>query len=361
MSDAFRALLKKVGSGPHTGKDLSRSESAAATRMMLTQEATPAQIGAFMIAQRIKRPTGEELAGILDAYEALGPCLQPISAPYPTLVMGIPYDGRSRTAPCSPLVALILATIECPVLHHGGIRMPTKYGIPLIELWQGLGVDWSGLSLTQVQSIFAATKLGFVYLPSHFPAAHDLVIYRDQIGKRPSLATAELLWCPYMGDRIVISGYVHPPTEALFQKTSILRQVPHFITVKGLEGSCDLPRDRTSIIGINQPGQHPAFERILLPPRDYDMAAAEVPLPAETELFQGMQAVLAGTSSELTQLTLWNAGFFLWRCGHAPSLKAGMVEAEALLQAGVVLQTLNDLKLAVEGISKGDRHIPSEI
>jgi anthranilate phosphoribosyltransferase len=41
--------------------------------MMLLQEATPAQIGAFMIAHRIKRPTSQELAGMLDAYEQIGP------------------------------------------------------------------------------------------------------------------------------------------------------------------------------------------------------------------------------------------------------------------------------------------------
>ncbi len=67
MSDRFRELLKKVGSGQHTKKDLTRSEAATATQMMLQQEATPAQIGAFMIAHRIKRPTGIELAGMLDA------------------------------------------------------------------------------------------------------------------------------------------------------------------------------------------------------------------------------------------------------------------------------------------------------
>jgi anthranilate phosphoribosyltransferase len=78
MSDAFRELLRKIGSGIHTGENLTRSEAAAATRMMLLQEATAAQIGAFMISHRIKRPTGEELAGMLDAYEELGPlCLPP--------------------------------------------------------------------------------------------------------------------------------------------------------------------------------------------------------------------------------------------------------------------------------------------
>ncbi|HEY9814271.1 MAG TPA: hypothetical protein V6D20_00475, partial [Candidatus Obscuribacterales bacterium] len=98
MSHVFRELLQKVGSGTHTHKDLTRAESAAATRMILQQEATPAQIGAFMIAHRIKRPNGDELAGILDAYDDLGPKLQPINSDRPVTILSNPYDGRSRTA-----------------------------------------------------------------------------------------------------------------------------------------------------------------------------------------------------------------------------------------------------------------------
>lgn len=80
MSDEFRELLKKVGSGAHTGKDLTRTEAEAATIAMLQQTATPAQIGAFAIAHRIKRPTPEELAGMLDAYDRLGKKLAPVDS-----------------------------------------------------------------------------------------------------------------------------------------------------------------------------------------------------------------------------------------------------------------------------------------
>jgi anthranilate phosphoribosyltransferase len=53
--------------------------------------------------------------------------------------------------------------------------MPTKYGIPLIEIWQGLGVDFSSVSLTQMEQLFKTTGLGFIYLPQHFPEAQALV------------------------------------------------------------------------------------------------------------------------------------------------------------------------------------------
>ncbi|MEB3212496.1 MAG: hypothetical protein VKL39_14145, partial [Leptolyngbyaceae bacterium] len=251
MSNRFRELLRKVGSGHHTSESLTRAESAEAARMMLMQEATPAQIGAFMIAHRIKRPTGEELAGMLDAYRELGPALEPIEADRSVFVMNSPYDGRSRTTPVSVLTALILATKGCPVILHGGERMPTKYGIPLVDIWKALGVDWTTVSLERTQQVFQNTSVGFVYLPNHFPLAHGLVPYRDQLGKRPPQATLELMWCPYKGDAVMVCGFVHPPTEKMIREAVTLHRPMPFLAVKGLEGSCDLPRDRTCIIGLS--------------------------------------------------------------------------------------------------------------
>jgi anthranilate phosphoribosyltransferase len=348
MSNEFRELLRKVGSGSHTGEDLSRAEAEAATRMMLLQEATPAQIGAFMIAHRIKRPTGEELAGMLDAYDALGPKLQPIASPYPVTVLCLPYDGRSRTAPISPLTALILVAAGVPVILHGGDRMPTKEGVPLIELWQGLGVNWERLSLDQVQQVLETTGLGFIYLPNHFPLAAGLVPFRDQIGKRPPFSTLELMWSPYAGDSLTICGFVHPPTENMFRDAFARRGTTNFITVKGLEGSCDLPRDRTAIIGINQDSE---FERLTLVPRDYGFAAKEIPLTPNDELIADMKTVLQGKPSELLQAAVWNGGFYLWRCGVCPDLESGFAKAEAFLTEGTAAQKLAEISQVTESLA----------
>ena len=95
MSNEFRELLTKVGSGTHTSKHLTRIEAAKATEMMLQQTATPAQIGAFTIAHRIKRPTPTELAGILDTFDRLGQKLQVCPQhQHQPVVLGTPYDGR---------------------------------------------------------------------------------------------------------------------------------------------------------------------------------------------------------------------------------------------------------------------------
>ncbi|MGB3401467.1 MAG: anthranilate phosphoribosyltransferase family protein [Microcoleaceae cyanobacterium] len=354
MSDRFRELLKKVGSGPHTGQSLNREEARDALGMMLQQEATPAQIGAFLIAHRIKRPTGAELAGMLDVYDELGPHLTAPSTP--TIVLGCPYDGRSRTAPVTPLTALILATAGVSVVLHGGDRMPTKEGIPLIEIWQNLGIDWDRLSLEQVQQVLNQAGIGFIYLPTHFPLATALVSYRRQIGKRPPISTMELIWSPCLGDVTVAAGYVHPPTEGMFQDALSLRGISNYITVKGLEGSCDLPRDRTCIIGAYQPhfladDTINGLERLLLHPTDYGLANSEIPLTSTSDLIDQIKSVLAGEENEMMKAAIWNGGFYLWRMGACSDLNLGLLKAKNLLTSGAVTEKFNQLSRMTQDLT----------
>ena len=351
MSHEFRALLRKVGSGPHTSQNLTRSEANDAMRMMLHQDATPAQIGAFLISHRIKRPTGEELAGMADACDALGPQLSRLpSTSRNPWVFCYAYDGRSRTAPLGPLTALVLSAADIPVIQHGGDRVPTKEGLPLIELWQSLGVNWPGLSLMQVHKILETVGLGFVYLPDHFPLAQALMPYRDQIGKRPPLSTLELMWSPYSGPQTIVCGYVHPPTEGMFRSAFELRGTTSFLTIKGLEGSCDLACDRTAIIGASENGE---FERLSLAPRDYGFAGRDVPLMETDDWAVAASLALQGEPSVLLEPLVWNAGFYLWRSQSTPNspinstLEDSFVKARSILTNGMAWKKLEALRNAI--------------
>ncbi|MEL6441357.1 MAG: anthranilate phosphoribosyltransferase family protein [Cyanobacteria bacterium J06621_8] len=336
MSDEFRELLKRVGSGTHTSKDLSRVEAATATRMMLTQSATPAQIGAFLIAHRIKRPTPEELAGILDGYDQLSSHLQicPQHQHQP-VVLGNPYDGRARTVPVTIITTLILASAAVPVVLHGGDCMPTKYGVPLIKICRDLGLDLSNNTLAQAQHIYDRTHLGFIYLPQHFPEAADFVTYREQIGKRPPLASAELAWSPIKGDAHLVAGFVHPPTETRFRETFKIRgTTKDFTLVKGLEGSCDLPRSRTGIVILSSDIDE--YERLLVAPADYDLKGADITFESAPQAIALMQEVIQGNNSQLFPAAILNGGFYLWRFGIASTLDSGLALAEKMLTQGEV-------------------------
>lgn len=352
MSDTFRELLKSIGSGVHTGKNLTRDQAELATRLMLTGEATPAQIGAFLIAHRIKRPTSEELAGILDAYDEFGPKLSidPSSFAYPVTVFGNPYDGRSRTAPVMPVTALLLATEGVPVVLHGGERMPTKYGISLAEIWRGLGLNFTELSLDGVRDCLLETGLTFLYTPKHFPAVQSLVPYREQIGKRPPLATVELIWSPIGGKIHQIAGFVHPPTEERFRETLALRGIDHFTTVKGLEGSCDLAGSRTAIIGLGNPSEPSSFERFLLHPRDYNFRSGDPDLDSPETLCRQLQEIIESRENELTDAVILNGGFYLWRCGVSADLAGAFDRARTLLRSGKVRDKLRSIERVLDRV-----------
>lgn len=187
----FRELIAKVGSGEHTSTGLNRQEAREAMELMLRGLVDDAQMGAFLIAHRIRRPHPTELSGMLDSYRQFGPVLEtPGRRP---LCFGVPYDGRSRTAPLLPLVALVLASDDLPVVLHGGDPMPVKFGITLAELFEAIGITWTGLPLCAVQQRLDRHGLALTHQPDHFPWAERLVPVRDAIGKRPPVASLELL------------------------------------------------------------------------------------------------------------------------------------------------------------------------
>ncbi|MGD1937172.1 MAG: anthranilate phosphoribosyltransferase family protein [Cyanophyceae cyanobacterium] len=347
MSSAFRELLKKTGSGPHTGKNLSREEAKEAAILMLTQEATPAQIGGFLIAHRIRRPTPIELAGMLDAYDELGPVVPAIASENPVCIFGNAYDGRSRTFPLGVGVALTLAAAGYPVLLHGGVRMPSKYGLPTVDIWSALGVDWRSLSLDEVHHYLQSQGLGFLYLPKHFPLAHGLVQYREEIGKRPPLATLELMWTPYGGENMrLFAGYVHTPTEVMMRDALKLRGAKNFATIKGLEGSCDLPSDRNALAGIDRGD---TWERLVFKGRQHDLREPSTPFPSSLdELQDTLTETLQGKPTEIQTGVIWNAGIFLWLLQERETLAEALEVSRSLVTTGAPWDKLNALKAVLK-------------
>jgi anthranilate phosphoribosyltransferase len=338
----FRDLLAKVGSGEHTSTGLTREEARESLDLMLSGEASDAQVGAFLIAHRMRRPQPIELAGMLDSYRRHGPRLQPTDRR--PLCFGVPYDGRSRTAPLLPLVALVLSANGIPVVLHGGEPMPVKYGVTLAELFAALGLDWRPLALQRLQSLLQEHQLALTHQPLHFPAAERLVRIRDEIGKRPPLASLELLWSPHQGDHLLVSGFVHPPTESRAWEALQLSGEGDALLVKGLEGSTDLPRSRAAICSRLQQGTP---QRILLNASDHGLAGDDAPF-SDLESW-GEQALLAlQRQGPLAQALQWNVGVYLWFAGAHDDLTAALRQAGALLECRAGLRQLDTLRCALE-------------
>jgi anthranilate phosphoribosyltransferase len=323
----FRELIGKVGSGEHTSTGLDRREAGDAMDLMLKGLVDDAQMGAFLIAHRIRRPHPVELSGMLDSYRRFGPVLEtPGRRP---LCFGVPYDGRSRTAPLLPLVALVLASDDLPVVMHGGGPMPVKFGVTLAELFQAIGITWTGLPLGEVQRRLDVQGLALTHQPDHFPWAERLVPVRDAIGKRPPVASLELLWTPHRGDHLLVSGFVHPPTETRAWQALQACAETDVLTVKGLEGSTDLPTSRAGITARVRQGLP---ERILLHPRDHGITAAEVPWQ-NLEVWRNQALAALSGEGDLMPALRWNVAAYLWFADRFERLEDALEQATALLMA----------------------------
>ena len=335
--DLFKVYLRKIGSGEHTSKGLSRDEARHALELILDEQASPAQIGAFLIAHRIRRPEPQELTGMLDVYRQRGPKL---SSAKPAISFGMPFDGRTRTAPIYPLTALLLSAAGIPVVLQGAGRMPVKYGVTAQELFAAMGIDWSGRRLEWLQESLEVHQLALIHQPDQFPAAETLISYREDLGKRPPVASLELLWTAHHGEHLLVSGFVHPPTEARAWEALMLAGETNVLTVKGLEGSTDLPISRACITGRSMGENH---ERLILHPRDHNCYGPD-------NLWDGMegwipQALAAlGGQGELSTALEWNCGVYLWQTGSSSSLDAGLNDARQLMSSGAGLQQLEKLR-----------------
>tara|TARA_Y100001968_G_scaffold333440_1_gene396273 strand:+ start:1387 stop:2436 length:1050 start_codon:yes stop_codon:yes gene_type:complete len=335
----FKKFIGLIGSGENTSRGMSRDESAEALELILKGLATPTQIGAFFVAHRIRRPEPKELAGMIDTYIKLGPRIKTSSKKAPTVTFGMPFDGRNSSCPIYPFTVLILLSAGQPVVLHGGRRMPVKYGISQIELFRSIGLSLDNIAIKDVQKGFDQNDFALIHQPDHFQLADNLIKYRDEIGKRPPIASMELLWTACEGESLLISGFVHKPTEERAQKTLEILGREKFISVKGLEGSTDLSVKQRSLIGKFEKKE---FNRIILKAKDYGFNNND-PKWKDINSWRDNAFKALKYDGELIESVIWNGGVYLWLTNNRPSLQEGIEYACKLINSGVVEEKLKSL------------------
>ena len=112
---SIKATLKQIGRGVKGSSDLTRGDAADLLNRVLCGEVSDLELGAFLIAMRLKGETGEELAGF---YDALKPHLPALDFTKPVVLLPS-YNGARKTHLMTPLLAKLLADMGYLVLVHG--------------------------------------------------------------------------------------------------------------------------------------------------------------------------------------------------------------------------------------------------
>ena len=136
--ERFRKRLIATAKGRHGARDMSREEAREALEFLMSAEAHPAQVGAFLTAMRFKGARVEEMKGFLDAMEGSATLISP-------KVDGLlncngPYDGRKNALHLSLAAAIVTVAAGVPVIMHSNTGLPPKDGVTTGRLLEALGI-----------------------------------------------------------------------------------------------------------------------------------------------------------------------------------------------------------------------------
>jgi len=240
-------LIHRVARGKHGSKELSRDEAGTVFAALLQPDADALQLGAFLIAQRIKGETPSELAGFVDAARA---CVDDFGVyPAPEGTMDFPcYAGKCRAAPMHLAAALKARDAGIPIFIHGMEHIEGR-----VTAWQALksvDVRRSG-DLRQVAEILADEGIVYADIADICPDLFRLLNLRPRLGVRSCAHTIARMLNP-LNCSGQINGMFHTPYARHMAEANILLGQHCSLIFMGAEGEPELYADRQKALLLQQ-------------------------------------------------------------------------------------------------------------
>ncbi|MCX2981391.1 glycosyl transferase family protein [Halieaceae bacterium IMCC14734] len=250
---AFAQYVRILGKGKTGTRNLQREEARDAFRMMLTGNAEPLQIGAFLMLLRVKEESGEELAGFVDACrDVMGfvPRPQEVDLDWSS------YAGKKNQQPWYLLSALLLAANGIKVCIHGadGHTPGRVYTGPVLER---LGIKAAN-SIQQAQEHLRERNFAWLPLANFCPQLHEMMQYRHLLGLRSPVNTLARLLNP-LGANSSIQSVFHPAYARLHLEGDALLQQPASLVFKGEGGEVEIKPHATTDCQMQRMGTDASF------------------------------------------------------------------------------------------------------
>lgn len=333
MSDLVQAALARV----MAGGQLSRDEAREAMADVMEGAATAAQLGALLIALRLRGETVDELAGFALAMRAR---VLRVEAPEGAIdTCGTGGDGAA-TFNISTAAALVAAAAGVPVAKHGNRAVTSRAGSADVLEALGIPVDHGPEQATQ-----ALARDGFVFLfaPSYHPAMRHAGPVRRELGVPTCFNLLGPMTNP-AGVRRQVMGVADPGAAARVAHVLQALGVERALVVHG-EGVDELPLDGSgvmydvSIEGVRRRRVDAATLGLQAAPRE-DLGGGDAVENAAT-----IEAILAGTEQgPRRDVVLLNAGAALLAAGRVSRLRPGVELAREVVASGQALTTLERLR-----------------
>ena len=334
MSASLKPALARLAAG----ETLTEAEAEAAFDIIMAGEATPAQIGALLMAMRVRGETVAELTGAVRAMRAR---MAAIAAPADAIDVCGTGGDNAGTLNVSTAVTFVVAACGVPVAKHGNRALSSRTGGA--DVLTALGVEVEA-PLARLPAMLEAAGCAFLFAPRHHPSM------RHAAGPRVELGTRTIF---------NLLGPLANPARVRRQLTGVFaadwaRPMAETLGRLGSEAAWVVHGDGLDELSLSGPNHVAALEGGVV--REFTLTGAEAGLPAwPRESIRGgeaaqnaaaLRALLEGASGAYRDTVLFNAAAALRLAGRVADLRAGVAAAAAAIDSGAALGVLERLAAA---------------
>lgn len=328
----LKALIQKVS----TGATLSPDEIRAALEIMTDGHATHAQMGAFLMALRVRGETVDEITGAAQMMRAR---MVRVEAPAGAIdIVGTGGDSQG-TYNVSTCAALVTAGAGVKVAKHGNRSVSSISGAS--DVLSALGVKLDVDPETVAREVSEA-GVGFMWAPMHHPAMKHWAPVRAELGIRTLFNVLGPISNPAGVTRQIVGVYARNLVELI---ANVLKELgaEHVWVVHGHDGLDELTTTGATDVAEVKGGRVELFE---ISPADAGLPPAKLSDlkggDAQTNA-SAIRAVLAGETGPFRDIVLLNAAAALIVGGKASNLTEGVAIAAQSIETGAAAHALERL------------------
>ncbi len=330
--EQFKTLIAKAA----TGAPLTREEASSAFDQIMSGNATPSQIGGFLMALRVRGETVDEITA---AVATMREKMVRVEAPADAVdVVGTGGDA-SHSLNISTCAAFIVAGAGVPVAKHGNRALSSRSGAADCLMALGVKID---LAPEGIARCIREAGIGFMFAPAHHPAMKHVGPTRVELGTRTIFNLLGPLSNPAGVKRQMVgvfSGqWVTPLAEVLRNLGSTQAWVVH-----GSDGLDEVTGTGPSAVAELKNGSVTTFQ---VSPSDVGLSLCQ---PGDLKGGDAshnatqLRAVLTGARNAYRDVAALNAAAALVVSGKARTLPDGFAMATASLDTGAAAKTLDRL------------------
>ncbi|MCB1504798.1 MAG: anthranilate phosphoribosyltransferase [Hyphomicrobiaceae bacterium] len=328
----LKRIIQKVSTGATLGED----EIETALDMMSSGAATPVQMGAFLMALRVRGETVEEITG---AARLLRARMLTVNAPADAVdIVGTGGDSHG-TYNVSTCAAIVTAGAGVKVAKHGNRSVSSLSGASDVLTALGVKVD---VGPDVVARSIASAGVGFMWAPIHHPAMRQWAPVRAELGIRTIFNLLGPLCNPGGVKRQVIGVFDKKWVEPVADVMKNLG-AEHVWIVHGSDGMDELTTTGVSTVAELANGEVAVFEVM---PEDAGLSRAKLAdlkggdAKANAE---AIRVVLQGEPGPFRDIVLLNAAAALIVAGKAANLADGVERAARAIDSGAAMTALDRL------------------